>query len=118
MIALFLYSDSLLAYKSTILTCFGLFILSLLNILFKDPRPFWTSDLISENAHCFFDFGSPDTELFILTFFYSYIIIMYRFKFAPEYQSTALTAFLISLLLLCIAGAYFSGVVNGVTYIY
>lgn len=118
MIVLSLCTDSLIAYKSAFLTCLGLFFLSFFNLFFKDPRPFWTSDIIRENRHCYFDFGSPDAELFIITFFYGYNIIMYRFKFTSENSSKLVSGFSVFLLVLCTAGAYFSGVANGVTYIY
>jgi hypothetical protein len=118
MIVLSLCTDSLIAFKGAFLTCMGLFFLSLLNIFFKDPRPFWTSPLIKDNSHCYFDFGSPDAELFILTFYYSYIVIMYRFKFSSENSSKFVSGLLVFLLVACIGGAYFSGIANGVTYLH
>ena len=118
MIFLSLCTDSLIAFKSSLLTCLGLLIISFLNMLFKDARPFWTSPLVKDNSHCYFDFGSPDAELFILTFFYSYILIMYRFKFSSENSSKTVSAVLVLLLITCFASAYFSGVANGVTYLH
>jgi hypothetical protein len=100
------------------LTGMGLFLLSFFNILFKDARPFWTSPLITDNSYCYFDFGSPDAEIFLLTFFYGYILMMYRFKFQPENSSKLVSALFVLLLFVCTISAYFSGVANGVTYLH
>ena len=60
---------------------FGLYFLTILNTFYKDGRPFWNVAKITSNGHCLYDFGSPSVTTFILTFFYSYILIMYRFKY-------------------------------------
>jgi len=65
-----------------------------------------------------FDFGSPSTTLFILTFYYGYCLIMYRFKFASAETSPIVNWIGVAILVILNAQAYFSGIVNGLSYIY
>lgn len=40
---LFLVSDSLIAFKSSMVYCFGLYIIVILKLFYESPRPFWNS---------------------------------------------------------------------------
>lgn len=82
MILLSLCTDSLLGFKSTLLTCFGIAFMSAFNTCYKDGRPFWDIAEIDSFGHCYFDFASPDQTMFVLTFFYGYNLMMYRYKFS------------------------------------
>ncbi len=42
----YLATDSLIAFKNAILTCFGLFFITFLKLLYKDGRPFWIKEKI------------------------------------------------------------------------
>jgi hypothetical protein len=42
----FLAADSLIAFKTTLLYCFGLFIITVLKIFYLSPRPFWVDPSI------------------------------------------------------------------------
>lgn len=55
---LYLISDSLIAFKSALLTSFGLFFLTVLKLLYKDARPYWIDEKIAA-TECFFDFSGP-----------------------------------------------------------
>lgn len=55
-----LVADSLLTFKTTILTTLGIYMLGMIQIAFKDGRPFWDVAAISSNGHCRLDFGSPN----------------------------------------------------------
>lgn len=76
MIFLFLATDSLIAFKSALLTCFGFYAISYLKLVYKDGRPFWLSQDI-DGLLCLFDFGGPAYHLYILCFFFSYNVVMY-----------------------------------------
>ena len=70
-VVLFLFSDSLIAFKSTLLLCFGLYIMTFLKIIYQSPRPFWVDgDVQSYNSECKFDYASPSTHIFCLIFFW------------------------------------------------
>lgn len=43
MIIWYMVADSLLAFKGALLTSIGIYIMSFLNIIYKDGRPFWNS---------------------------------------------------------------------------
>ena len=81
---LVLVADSLLTFKTTILTTFGIYVMGVMQLAFKDGRPFWDVAGISSNGHCKLDFGSPNESSFLMTFFWPYVIIMYLFKYAPR----------------------------------
>lgn len=83
MMFLYLTTDSLLAFKSAIITCFGYYILTVLKLLYKDGRPFWLSQEIM-GYRCRFDFGGPSYHLYTLTTFWAYNIIMYRMKYVAK----------------------------------
>ena len=87
MILLSLCTDSLLGFKSSLLTCFGIAMISVFNTFYKDGRPFWEYEEIDSFGHCVFSFGSPDINMFILTFFNGYNLLMYRFKFSVKSKS-------------------------------
>ncbi len=66
---------------------------------------------------CFFDFGAPGYHLFILTFFWSYNIIMYRMKYA-EKVNYMLVGLLFALLTLMGVWVVLSGLYNGIIFMY
>lgn len=83
MFFLYLTTDSLIAFKSSILTCFGFYIITFLKLLYKDGRPFWVETDVKGYA-CAFDFSGPSYHLYTITFFWAYNIIMYCMKYAEE----------------------------------
>lgn len=80
---LYLTTDSLLAFKTAIITCFGYYILTFLKLMYKDARPFWLSEQIVGHR-CRFDFGDPSYHLYTMITFWSYNIIMYQMKYAEK----------------------------------
>jgi hypothetical protein len=80
---LYLTTDSLLAFKTAIITCFGYYILTFLKLMYKDARPFWLNNDITGYS-CRFDFGDPSYHLYTLTTFWLYNIIMYKMKYAEK----------------------------------
>lgn len=116
MFIFFMGTDSLIAFKSAILTSFGIYFITFLKLLYKDGRPFWLSNPV-QGLMCLFDFSGPAYHLFILTFFWCYNIIMYCMKYAESVNKVLVGilfsfAFLFGIYLL-IAGAY-----TGTTYMY
>jgi hypothetical protein len=83
MLLLYLATDSLIAFKSSILTCFGLYFITFLKLMYKDGRPFWLNKDI-EGYDCQFDFAGPGYHLYIITFFWTYNIIMYQMKYSEK----------------------------------
>ena len=86
-------------------------------IAFKDGRPFWDVGAISSNGHCKLDFGSPNEQSFLMTFFYPYIMIMYLFKYSTR-PPILLNLILILALITMWVVTYFEGLANGLSYIY
>ena len=77
-----LCSDSLIAFKTGILMQLGFGVMSFMQIYFVDGRPFWDNIKIKSDGLCEFSFGSPNLSTFVWTFFYGYLLVMYRFKYA------------------------------------
>lgn len=116
MFLFFLCTDSLIAFKSSILTCFGIYFMTFLKLLYKDGRPFWLSGPITGYL-CSFDFGGPGYHLFILTFFWIYNIVMQCMKYSEKVNKPLVgISFFV---LLCFSAAIcFSGLYTGTIYIY
>ena len=77
-VVLFLGFDTLIAFKSTLLYCFGLYLMVLLKVTYQSPRPFWVQgDVKVLNDNCEFNFASPSTHIFDVVFFWNYNIYMY-----------------------------------------
>ena len=116
MILLFLSTDSLIAFKSSILTCFGIYIMTFLKLLYKDGRPFWVEPDI-KGYSCAFDFAGPSYHLFILTFFWVYNLVMYCMKYA-ETVNLPIIYFLASLMVLLGIWVIIGGLYTGSIFIY
>lgn len=112
----YLASDSLIAFKSAIMTCFGLYIITFLKLLYKDGRPFWLEADI-KGYDCVFDFGGPGYHLYILTFFWSYNIVMYCMKYSEKVNYT-LVNLLFVLLFLVGCWIIIAGLYTGTIFIY
>ena len=78
-------TDSLNAFKCTMLYCFGLYFMIALKLMYESPRPFWVSGKIkSYPGLCRFDFSSPSTHLYNLSFFFTYITFMNFYKYTDK----------------------------------
>ena len=114
---LHLLFDSLLTFKTTLLTCVGLFWLSVLQMIFKSGRPFWDQSDITSYGHCKFDFASPSQTLYLWTFLGPYIIIMYLMKYNSD-PSILLVTFFTVLLIGIILEVYFILYAYGQNYLF
>ena len=113
----YLCADSLLAFKGALVTAIGIFLVSFLNIVYKDGRPFWNSDTIISYDHCVFSFASPSINSFNCFFFCSYKFIMSRRKYAGQTKKWVDWLLIVAIVLINIL-VYFAGIVNGLTYLY
>ncbi len=115
--ALHLAADSWLAYKTTLVTCFGIYLLAIMQVSFKSGRPFWDVSAISSNGYCLYDFAGPSETAFTMTFFWPYVIIMFLFKY---YRTTkrVISWILLFLLLVVWVDIYIFTLVNGLDYLY
>lgn len=112
----FLCTDSLIAFKSGLLTCFGIYVITFLKLLYKDGRPFWLSGPV-EGLICSFDFGGPAYHLFIISFFWCYNIIMYGMKYVEKLNKPLVGCLFIFLILMSV-WIILAGLYTGTIYIY
>ena len=112
-----LVADSWLAYKATLVTCIGIYLLAFMQVSFKSGRPFWDVAEITSNGHCLYDFSRPSETAFTMTFFWPYVIIMFLFKYYSS-PKKVLNWILLGLLLLVWIDVYIFTVVNGLDYLY
>ena len=112
-----MFSDQVLAFKTMLLTTVGNFAIVLLNLAFKDGRPFWDLKDVNSNGQCVYMFGSPDMVAFNATFLWLYIICIYLFKYNRNPYAIINISAIIGLVILML-NMYFEAYANGVTYIY
>lgn len=102
MYSLYLCGDAILATKTAIVAFFAEFILVLLKVAYKEPRPFWTHQEI-QGWRCQNDFEGPSDHIFLLVFIGTYVNIVYLHKYAKKpkiilsYVMGALTVILVCL---------------------
>ena len=77
----FMGSDSLIAYKTTMCYCVGFYLITLLQMMYREPRPYWVNKNIDVKAHCPIDFAMPSKGSFNIVFFMSYICFMQLYKY-------------------------------------
>ncbi len=113
---LFLMTDSLLAFKSSMLFGFGIYIITFLKLIYKDGRPFWIDDDVKA-YYCAFDFSGPSYHMFILTFLYPYLAILYWMKYSTTVYAKTVILFFIFVAVFavwtCVGGLYL-----GIVYLY
>ena len=114
---LMLVAVSALAYKTTLVTCIGIYLLAFMQMMFKSGRPFWDNAEISSNGHCYFGFAGPSQGTYLMTFFWPYIIIMFLFKYHKTPHRILNWILLVFLTLLWIDN-YLYNYVNGLDYLY
>lgn len=73
---IYLFADPLLGFKISMVTFFGIFIISFTKLVYQIPRPFWKY-LDIEGKKCSYDFSGPSDHTFVTTFFYSYVILIF-----------------------------------------
>ena len=79
---MFLSQDSLIAFKALLLNCIGLYIISMLKIIYSSPRPYWEDgDIETIESACLFDYPSPNNTIYYAFFFYAYLIFMYSVRY-------------------------------------
>lgn len=116
MMLFYLTTDSLLAFKSALITSFGYFILTVLKLLYKDGRPFWLSNEVVGYI-CRFDFAGPSYHLYTLITFWAYNIIMYQMKYAAEVRRWLVY---LQFAIIALVGIWviFAGLYQGTTFLY
>jgi hypothetical protein len=112
----YLSTDSLIAFKSAISSCFGIYFITFLKLLYKDGRPFWIKPAII-GYECSFDFAGPGYHLYIITFFWAYNIIMYGMKYS-ERVNLKFVYLLFAALGLMAVWIIIAGLYTGTIYIY
>lgn len=117
-LAMFLFTDSLIAFKGNILFCFGVYFMTILKLLYQSARPFWIMGEISvQPGACKFDFAMPSDQIFSVVFFWNYNLFMYFIRYT-EKVNHVLVIMLYSLLGAFTLVLVFGIFVLGQTYIY
>lgn len=84
---LYLFADPVLGFKSALTLYAGAFIITILKMFYKVPRPFWIDSEI-KGKECLMDFSGPSEIQFFMTYFYSYNIIMFFIMYAEKPNKT------------------------------
>ena len=113
--------DSLIAFKANLVYCIGIFMITVLRLLYQSPRPFWSDGDISViNASyglCDFTFANPNDNIFNVFFYYFYTLYMYfvRYTTKPNWCMVYLVSGL-NLLAACLLT--YADYIFGITYLY
>lgn len=119
LLAISMFTDSLLAFKVGLVSSFGIFIVFALTMLYKDGRPFWDYEDVSPYSNCLYSFASPESRQFILTFVWPYLFIQSRLKYVTQGErSRLLTCVCFTFVIAFMILNYFNGVFNGINYLY
>jgi membrane-associated phospholipid phosphatase len=113
--SLYLWGDAILATKTAIVAFFGQFLLVILKISYKEPRPFWTHPDI-KGLRCQTDFEGPSDHMFIVVFLGTYLNIIYLHMYAKK-PKKVLSALCLLLLVAAVVATAFSGLLLGHTYL-
>jgi len=117
MIFMYLMTDSLIAFKSALLNCFGIYCLNMYKIITRDPRPFWLSPDITSYNNCYFSFSCPSTATYLLVFYWSHTIIMHRMKFTTNVNNVS-NIILFTIIFIIWLWAIFIDLINGLAFLY
>lgn len=125
---LYLVADPVLGFKSAVTLYVGAFLISVLKLFYKVPRPYWVEEDV-KGKECLMDFSGPSDNQFFMVFFYSYNIIIFFILYSERKHSMlaalllSTNAFMVVIAALCLnyLGTAFylqsiTGVVYGVLY--
>lgn len=114
-ICIYLFADPLLGFKVALVTFMGCFMITILKLFYKIPRPYWIDSGI-QGKKCDLDFSGPSDHSFMITFFYTYITIIF-FERYIEVPMHRLSIFFISLTVILWVLSTFALSYLGSTYI-
>ena len=79
-------SDSLISYKTTMCYCVGVYLITMLKLMYTEPRPFWVNETIDvPRSYCPIGYAMPSLGTFNIVFFMSYTAFMQLYKYKrPE----------------------------------
>lgn len=125
---LYLVADPVLGFKSAFTLYIASFLISILKLFYKVPRPYWVDEKV-HGKECLMDFSGPSDNEFFMTFFYSYNIIMFLVLYSEKSHKRlaaaclSINAFMVVIAALCLnylgTGFYLEsiiGVVYGILY--
>ena len=79
-------TDSLLSYKATFCYSFGSVTMTVLKMVYRDPRPYWTNmDIQLPENMCDLSYGNPTQATFNFTFFFTYSSYMQLYRYVPKH---------------------------------
>lgn len=84
---LYLCGDSMLATKTALVAFFGEFMISIVKVMYKEPRPYWVIENVGA-YRCEHDFEGPSDHTFIVVFIGTYLNLIYLRKYARKPKRT------------------------------
>jgi len=80
-VALYLYSDPVLAFKCTFVTIIQIFIVSTVKLISQIPRPYWLNHKMRVSMWAL-DYSGPSDHIWVGALFYNYLILIFYYKYA------------------------------------
>jgi membrane-associated phospholipid phosphatase len=83
LVALYLYSDPHLAFKCTFLILIQMFFVTALKVFSTIPRPYWVHSGMNVTI-CALDYSGPSDHICVGALFYTYVILIYYYKYSER----------------------------------
>lgn len=117
-IVMFLFSDTLIALKNTILFLSGLFIMEVLKMFFMSPRPFWVDgEIYVYKNQCYYDFAMPVTHIFTACFFWPFCLNTF-YKYMQDRISIKVMYLICAIYVILVCLLVFAMFTFGLHYLY
>lgn len=94
-VGLYLFSDPLLAFKCTFLVLIQIFCVTVLKVFSTIPRPYWVRQGMKVTI-CALDYSGPSDHICVGALFYTYIILIFYYKYAEKISLLKVGALLMS----------------------
>ena len=120
MTAFFFATDSLLAFKTILLYCLGIYMILITKLIYQEPHPYWVSNQIHlkplscENK---LDFACPSEALFNFQFIMGHLVFQYNYKYNVN-PSKVIYKVVVALYIVFILGAQMMLMYYGWIYAY
>lgn len=108
--------DALLAIKITYVSMFTIYFISVLQMFYASPRPFWNDSSIL-SSRCLQSYNHPSLGLILLTFVPCYTYYCYKKKGDSEYERKIWHIILMVVFVFIVLGIEFLNYLMGTMYI-
>jgi len=116
MVTCYVSFDALLATKITYVSMFTIYLISVLQMFYASPRPFWNDSTIL-SSRCLQSYNHPSLGLILLTFVPCYAYYCYQKQANKQYERKVWHVVLMGVFVFVVLGVQFLNYLIGTMYI-